>query len=84
MAFERKNRWDVQVCFKGWMTRGLKNRTDVEQTPESVICALSGFVAEMKRSNRLYRRRLAAIRRDPALRAKAVKAGILPTKGTPR
>lgn len=81
MAFSRKNRWNVQVCFPGWTTSGLQSRTDVEQTPESVIRALSEFVADMKRTNRTYQRRLRQIRRDPVLLARAIKAGILPAPG---
>lgn len=77
MKFERKNRWNVQVCFKGWMARGITSRTDVEQTPESVIQALSEFIAEIKRSNRVYQRRLTQIRKDPVLLAKAIKAGVI-------
>ncbi len=77
MPFARKNRWDVQVHFKGWMTSGLKSRTDVEQTPESVIAALSEWIGKVKAAHRVYQRRLRQIRRDPVLRAKAIKAGIL-------
>lgn len=81
MKFQRKNRWDVQVYFNGWMTRGITSRTDVEQTPESVIRALSEFIAEIKRSNRVYQKRLRQIQRDPVLRAKAIKAGVLTADG---
>jgi hypothetical protein len=81
MKFQRKNRCDVQVYFKGWMTRGLQSRSDVEQTPESVIEALTEFIAEIKRSNRLYQKRLRQIQRDPVLRAKAIKAGVLTADG---
>lgn len=79
--FQRKNRWDVHVCFKGWMARGIISRTDVEQTPESVIEALTEFIAEIKRSNRVYQKRLRQIQRDPVLRAKAIKAGVLTADG---
>jgi len=77
MRFPRKNRWDVQVCFKGWMATGLTSRHDLAHTPEDVIAALTEFVAKVKKLNRRYQRRLAQIRRDPALRARAIEAGIL-------
>lgn len=77
MTFVRKTRWDVQVCFKGWTALGTKSRTDVEQSPETAIKALDEFLASVKDLRRRYRKRLRDIARDPALRAKAVKAGIL-------
>lgn len=77
MTFVRKTRWDVQVCFKGWTALGTKSRTDVEQSPEAAIEVLEKFIAGIKELRRRYRKRLREIARDPVLRAKAVKAGIL-------
>ncbi len=81
-GFERKGRWDVQVSFKGYMTFGIKSRSDIEQTPDNVILELEAFIKRIKRTRRLYYKRLREIAADPVLRAKAIKHGIpLPMQG---
>lgn len=50
MAFKRTNRWDVQVVFPGDAAFGMKNRTDVEQTPETVCDALEEFCQRARRA----------------------------------
>ena len=50
MAFKRTNRWDVQVAFPGWGAFGVKNRTDVAQTPETVCDALEEFCRRTRKT----------------------------------
>lgn len=49
MAFKRTNRWDVQVVFPA-IAFGIKNRTDVEQTPETVVEALEEFCQRVRKT----------------------------------
>lgn len=48
MAFKRKNRWDVQVAFAKW-SFGIKSRSDVEQTPETVVAELEEFCERVRK-----------------------------------
>ena len=50
MAFKRKNRWDVQCAFPNGAAFGMKSRSDVEQTPESVLRELEYFCERVRRA----------------------------------
>ena len=48
MAFKRTNRWDVQVAFENGAAFGIKSRSDVEQTPETVVEELEYFCRRVR------------------------------------
>lgn len=58
---KHKNRFDVQVVFPD-ITFGMKNRADVELTPEDVATELEEFCARIRRSGK---RRLETNAVDP-------------------
>lgn len=74
MRGKRTNRWDVQVAFPNGAAFGMKSRSDVPQTPETVLREMEDFCTRVRRAIARYD---ANVKRAAAPAASASAEGII-------
>lgn len=56
--FAKRNRWDIQIVFPGFVTYGLQHIPEKEATYGTALGALEDFLKDMKKVRRYYEKQL--------------------------